>query len=458
MKIKKITGVVLFIFMLTACLMFTACGDPAVESVKVTKLPDKAEYYIGETFSPEGGEITVTYDNGDESVVKMTDEGVEISEVNTSSAGVKTITVTYGGKRDRFTVEVVHETYTVTFNLNYPDAPAAEEKTVNKDDTIFTPEELENYTGPVRDGWAFVGWYTDAACTQPYDLETPVTGNLILYASWQDTSKTYYDAKFDHNYYGALESNMVTLRVEEGTAVTRPTNDPEREGYEFVGWYADSEGTIPYDFDSTFESDKTIYAKWNKTHSGSETFRFEAEDVDLTGKYGPGMSSTSGGTSMIVLDENDFFGASNRRFVSYLYAQQDSTTIEFYIASDMDVDNVTFVAGLAFEVFDEYTFTPENYIIEVNGQSVDYPPMYFTTAGTPNNNTRFAPFTLATDISLKEGQNVVKFITNNTLPEGEGVSTMVSAAPCIDYIEFTATDAVLIWDGEKGLPKPGNYY
>lgn len=458
MKIRKTVCAALLAFILVICMAFSACGEAKVDSISVTKMPDKTIYYIGEVFSPEGGEITVTYENGESEVVSMTAEGVEISEVNTSTAGVKTVTVTYGGKRNRFNVEVIHETFTVTFDQNYSDAPEAEQKTVNKDDTVFTSDELENYTGPEREGWLFAGWYTDAACTQPFDLETPITGDLVLYAAWQNVSKTYYDARFDHNYYGALESAIVTLSVEEGTAVTRPATDPERVGYEFAGWYADEEGTVPYDFGSLFTSDKTIYAKWNKTHSGEETYRFEAEDVDLTGKYGPGMSSTSGGTSMIVLDENDFFGASNRRFVSYLYAQQDSTTIEFYIASDMDVDNVTFTAGLAFEVFEEYTFTPENYIIEVNGESVNYPPMYFTTVGTPNNNTRFAPFVLATDISLKKGQNVVKFITNNTLPDGENVSTMVSAAPCIDYIEFTATDAVLIWDGEMGLPKPGNYY
>ena len=39
-------------------------------------------------------------------------------------------------------------------------------------------------TDPVRSGYHFMGWYTDAACTQAYDFSSPVKADLTLYARW----------------------------------------------------------------------------------------------------------------------------------------------------------------------------------------------------------------------------------------------------------------------------------
>ena len=38
---------------------------------------------------------------------------------------------------------------------------------------------------PTRENYLFMGWFTDAACTQRYDFSTPVTGDLTLYAKWR---------------------------------------------------------------------------------------------------------------------------------------------------------------------------------------------------------------------------------------------------------------------------------
>ena len=46
----------------------------------------------------------------------------------------------------------------------------------------FTPEV------PTRDGYAFLGWYTDAAFTTPYDDTKVVTDDLYLFAKWFDLS------------------------------------------------------------------------------------------------------------------------------------------------------------------------------------------------------------------------------------------------------------------------------
>lgn len=41
---------------------------------------------------------------------------------------------------------------------------------------------------PVRNGYTFAGWYTDAACTSGYDFTTPIVENITLYAKWVPVS------------------------------------------------------------------------------------------------------------------------------------------------------------------------------------------------------------------------------------------------------------------------------
>ena len=39
-------------------------------------------------------------------------------------------------------------------------------------------------TDPAKDGFLFLGWYADEACTQFYDFTAPVTEDLTLDAGW----------------------------------------------------------------------------------------------------------------------------------------------------------------------------------------------------------------------------------------------------------------------------------
>ena len=45
-------------------------------------------------------------------------------------------------------------------------------------DKLTKPED------PVKDGYTFAGWYKDSACTQPWDFETGIPGDMTLYAKW----------------------------------------------------------------------------------------------------------------------------------------------------------------------------------------------------------------------------------------------------------------------------------
>ena len=47
-------------------------------------------------------------------------------------------------------------------------------------DKVDEPEPL------VADGYNFTGWYTDAACTNQWDFNTAVPGDMTLYAGWEE--------------------------------------------------------------------------------------------------------------------------------------------------------------------------------------------------------------------------------------------------------------------------------
>ena len=122
--------------------------------------------------------------------------------------------------------------YTVTFDLNYTDAPAAATSQVNSGDRITKP------TDPTRSGYTFGGWYKEAACTTAWSFGTDtVTGDITLYAKWTANSTTppAGDDEDEYRIYGpgSISGGRVYIShttAEPGTRVTielRPWRDYE---------------------------------------------------------------------------------------------------------------------------------------------------------------------------------------------------------------------------------------
>ncbi|WP_288751570.1 InlB B-repeat-containing protein [uncultured Treponema sp.] len=71
------------------------------------------------------------------------------------------------------------ENFIVTFNFNY-NGSTDTTQSVTSGNAVSTPEV------PPRDGYAFVGWYKEAECTNEYVFSTGVTENITLYAKWTE--------------------------------------------------------------------------------------------------------------------------------------------------------------------------------------------------------------------------------------------------------------------------------
>jgi len=458
---KKQIWIALTAAVLALCVLLAGCGsgddkpasgsqpstgDKEVSSIAVSKQPSQTEYFVGDTFSAEGGEITVTYSDNSTETRSMTDPEVTISEVSitinseTAESESKTVTVRFGGKSARFDVTVTQVMYTVTFDQG---DGSTSSQTVRKDDKVERPAD------PTRDDMKFDNWYADASCTIVFDFDAPVTADTTIYAKWLENSM-YYDVTFSYNYAGAVTTSP--QKVKEGDKVIRPSTDPVRKGYSFDGWYADAQGNTLFDFEAAITANVTAYAKWTKTVSGRNTYIFEAEDTNLNGKTGPGLSGTAGGPGMIQL--SDSLGASNDRFVGYQY--ETGCGLEFQFNSDMAVNDATIVIRLSGELRD-FDIDPQSYKMTLNGVDLDYGKISFTNVPKGSSDSTdaiyalpFKDYVVVENASLVEGLNVFSVVTMND--DAMSGTTMLSKAPLIDCIKIE-TEAVLDWAAQLGLPK-----
>lgn len=143
--------------------------------------------------------------------------------------------------------------YMVTYELNYDGAEAREM-------TVAEGKKALQWRAS-RDGYELEGWYTDSACTQPYDFTQGITGDCTLYANWT-VKKGNVELKFDYDYIGRINKTVSVKSNQTIPEKTIPLVD-DRIGMEFVGWFKDKEKTQRWDMETDVVTDNTtLYAKY----------------------------------------------------------------------------------------------------------------------------------------------------------------------------------------------------
>lgn len=89
--------------------------------------------------------------------------------------------------------------YTITFKPN--------NGTVGNTITVDRGSLIPRPTPPTKDGYMFIGWYTDADCTAGWNFDTDVpTSNMTLYGGWQKTSAPSQGDEFHGDFKGLVEA------------------------------------------------------------------------------------------------------------------------------------------------------------------------------------------------------------------------------------------------------------
>ena len=125
---KNLSYAVCLCLLLVGAVMLAGCGGSReVTGIKVTELPDKTTYVVGEDLQLEGGVFTVTREDG--STDKFDLKYAEPSITHFDKAGVVTIVMTYAGKTSTFNVTVnpadFIPTYTHDVYATYTGEPLA---------------------------------------------------------------------------------------------------------------------------------------------------------------------------------------------------------------------------------------------------------------------------------------------------------------------------------------------
>lgn len=106
-----------------------------------------------------------------------------------------------------------------------------------------------------------------------------------------------YTVIFDVNAGDDIVQNEPdTVRVESGKTVSKPSPDPIRNGYDFMGWYENAEGDgSVYDFSKPITKNNfLLYAKWSVTILYHEvTFDYVDDRADLTLQIAEGSAVAS---------------------------------------------------------------------------------------------------------------------------------------------------------------------
>ena len=204
------------------------------------------------TFNPNNGDPTVTKFIDNDKNSKFEELVPEPTKENYTFAGW------YNGneKFDFTTVPTGDVTLTAKWDINQYTVKFVSDHGSFADQTIEhgKPIGTDKLTIPEVEGYTFDGWYADKDHNTKFDFTQPIKSNTTVYAKW--TAKDY-EVSFVTEHGKTPTSQNVKYN---GTA-----GNPGKlsaEGYTFIGWYADENRTIEFDFTKPITDNTTVYAKW----------------------------------------------------------------------------------------------------------------------------------------------------------------------------------------------------
>ena len=195
-------------------------------------------------------------------------------------AGTSTFTITAtngnGSDSKEFTLSINEETkYSLTVNLN-----GGNGTTTGGQYTKGTEIRIDAGT---KSGYRFAGWTSSnggsfADASSASTTFTMPANDTTITANWKKKSSGgsvfFWDLKFDTNGGSKID----TVTEWEYSTIDLDEYVPEKEGYKFVGWYADEDLTKKID-EVYLTQDTTVYAKWEKIE---EEVPEEPEEVEET--------------------------------------------------------------------------------------------------------------------------------------------------------------------------------
>lgn len=182
---------------------------------------------------------------------------------------------------------------------------------------------------PTRDGYEFLGWYSDSAFENKIEkISADATGAKKIYAKWTPCENILsYDA---NGGSGIMAS--VTLYTDE--VYPLDINLFKRAEYTFIGWSTTPNGEVEYLNGSSFKmgpSDITLYAVWEDN---------EPVDTDITIFSGSFSEYT-----IVYPKDNEIIESQVKELVSYIKSTYNVQMQYKAVEKNMDVSQKEIIIG-----------------------------------------------------------------------------------------------------------------
>lgn len=153
---------------------FIPLDSTELVAISVSTLPNRTIYYIGDKLNTTGLELLITYSDGSTETITS---GFTISGFSSTSAGAKTITVSYEGFMDTFTVTV--KTPSIVLSSN------------NKSMTVGDSSAITATTTPSGQTITWTSSNTSVATVSEGKITAKTSGSAIITAKFIYNGTTY---------------------------------------------------------------------------------------------------------------------------------------------------------------------------------------------------------------------------------------------------------------------------
>ena len=226
---KKCAFLLLILLSLGIVAALAACS-PAVEIASIAISENsgnyKTEYLVGEELNIEGIVLLVTRTDGETYEVFATDVRQDLRILNFSTqkpADRVSVVLEYKNVSTSYDISVKsEEAGTVRYTLSFDSMGGS----AVEPQSIVAYGRATEPSLPVREGYRFMGWYTESSFNNQFNFSTAqITSDTLLYARWARL--------YTISFYSDDNVTLITTReVEAGGTLSDIPGVPAREGYE----------------------------------------------------------------------------------------------------------------------------------------------------------------------------------------------------------------------------------